>query len=260
MEKKTLISVIIPVYNGEKYVAQCIENILCQTYKNLEIIVVNDGSTDRTAQIAEQYPVRLVNQEKEGTSVARNRGIEAATGEYIHFMDVDDLINLDYYAHMLETITLTGTEIVCSGMINEIKPHRTLMYSHRWLLLTIDDKLSVTNVGKYGYCWRYLFKKSFLNEKKLRFDAGRFVGEDLLFSLQAVYWANKIATVPEAVYYYKKRVNSTMRSNNPLSKRKRHKDLAYLKNFRIQFAEEHGIRIPGVRTGKFTRYIDKWFK
>ena len=260
MEKKTLISVIIPVYNGEKYVAQCIENMLSQTCKNLEIIVVNDGSTDRTAQIAGQYPVRLINQENQGLSAARNRGIKAATGEYIHFMDVDDWINLDYYACMLEAITLTGAEIACCGMINELKPHRTLLYSHRWQLVIVDDKLSVTNVGKYGFSVRYLFKKSFLDEKELRFKAGQLAGEDLLFSLQAVYWANKIVTVPGAVYYYKKRANSTMRSSNPLIRRKRHKDLAYLKNFRIQFAEEHGIRIPGVRTGKFTRYIDKWFK
>jgi glycosyltransferase involved in cell wall biosynthesis len=258
MESKKLISVIIPVYNGEKYLAQCIENILCQTFKNLEIIVVNDGSTDNTAKIAEKYPVRIIHQENRGLSAARNTGMDSATGEYIHFMDVDDWINLDYYSYMMDAILLTDADMACGGMVNEIKPHRTLLYSERLLLSIIDDKLSITNVGRRGYVWRYLFKKSFLDEKKLRFEVGRLV-EDLPFSLQAVYFAEKIVTVPNAIYYYKKRENSIMMTKHPVARKKRHEGWIKTKEFRQQFAIEHNIRIPGVRSGKFSRYIDKWF-
>jgi glycosyltransferase involved in cell wall biosynthesis len=235
------ISVIIPVFNGEKYVAQCIENILHQTCKNLEIIVIDDGSTDNSAAIAGQYPVLVIRQENQGLSASRNRGIEAATGEYIHFMDVDDWINLDYYTRMAEAIALTGADMACSGMISEIKTYQTLLYSDRLLPTTIDDKFSVTNVGQLGYCWRYLFKKSFLDEKKLRFEVGRLM-EDLPFSLQAVYWANKIVTVPSAVYYYKKREGSIMTTNDRAAKNKRREHWAITKAFRDEFKRQHNLK------------------
>ena len=258
MENKKLISVIIPVYNGEKYVAQCIENVLCQTCKNLEIIVVNDGSTDNTVQIAKKYPIKILNQKNQGLSAARNAGMDVALGKYIHFMDVDDWINLDYYNSMMDALLLTDADIACGGMVNEIKPHRTLLYPERLLLSVMDDKLSVTNVGRRGYVWRYLFKKSFLDEIRLRFEVGRLV-EDLPFSLQAVYYAKKIVTVPQAIYYYKKRENSIMMTRHPAARKKRHEGWIKAKEFRQQFAIDHQIQIPGVKSGKFSRYIEKWF-
>jgi glycosyltransferase involved in cell wall biosynthesis len=258
MENENLISVIVPVYNGEKYVAQCLEMLLCQTYKRLEIIVVNDGSTDRSANVAGQYPVKIISQKNKGLSAARNAGLDAASGEYIHFMDVDDLINLDYYRNMIDALLLTGADVACGGMVDEIKPRRTLLYPNRLLLSIIEDKLLTTNVGRRGYVWRYLFKNSFLNEKNLRFEVGVLV-EDLPFSLQAVYFANKIVTVPNAIYYYKKRENSIMSTTNSLARKKRHEGWVRVKEFRLQFSEEHNIKIPGVRSGRFSRYIDKWF-
>jgi glycosyltransferase involved in cell wall biosynthesis len=258
MENHKLISVIIPVYNGEKYIAQCIENMLHQSYKNLEILVIDDGSTDNSAKIAETYPIRVIRQENQGPSSARNAGMDAARGAYIHFMDVDDLINLDYYRSMIDAILQTDADMACGGMVNEIKPHRTILYPDRLLVSLIDDKLSITQVGKRGYAVRYLFKKTFLEEKKLRFEVGRLV-EDLPFSLTAVYHAKNIATVPGAVYYYKRRANSNMMSHNPVIRKKRHEGWVKAKAFRQQFAIEHNIQIPGVRSGKFSRYIEKWF-
>ena len=105
MSISTLISVIVPAYNAEQYIAQCIDNLLCQTYKNLEIIVVDDGSTDNTSRVLQQYPkVKYIYQPNSGVSVARNAGIEAASGEFIHFMDADDLLNLEFYEKMYEAI------------------------------------------------------------------------------------------------------------------------------------------------------------
>ena len=115
--KNNLVSVIIPVYNGEKYIKNCLENVLSQTYKNLEIIVVDDGSTDRSAEIAAGYPVKIVAHERNsGLSAARNTGIDNAQGDYIHFMDVDDLLNTDFYKSMVEAIVSTGSDIACSGV------------------------------------------------------------------------------------------------------------------------------------------------
>jgi glycosyltransferase involved in cell wall biosynthesis len=245
------ISVIIPVFNGEKYVAQCLENILHQTYKNLEIIVIDDGSTDNSATIAEQYPVQVIRQENQGPSVSRNKGIEAATGEYIHFMDVDDWINLDYYTHMAEAVTLTNADIACSEMINERTPYETLLFSNRWLLVTTDDKFQVTNAHTQGYVWRYIFRKSFLNEKELRFKTElRFV-EDLPFSLQAIYDANKIVTVPHAAYYYKNRENSAMTTMNCTTGHKRNADHKIADTFKKEFEKAHNINVVNTSLKKF---------
>lgn len=252
-----LISVIIPVFNGEEYIAQCLENILYQTYKNIEIVVVNDGSTDDSEKIAQLYPVKIITQKNCGVSVARNTGLNAAEGEYIHFMDIDDLINLEFYEKMIDATLLTNADMSCCSVINYI-PRRTSVFQHRLLLHTPEDKFSITNVARQGYVWRYLFKKSFLQESKLKFDVGE-LGEDTPFSMLAVYFANKIVTVPDAVYYYKKREGSICHSNDRNVKRKRHEGWVKVKEFRLKFAEEHNIKIPGIRTGKFSRFIDKWF-
>ena len=240
MQHSPKVSVIIPVYNGEKYIAQCIENVLYQTYKEIEIIVIDDGSTDNTAAIAKQYPVQVISQENQGLSASRNRGIEVASGEYIHFMDVDDLLNLEYYAAMIEAITITDADMACGGMVSEMRPYINSLYPDRLLLTTLEDKISTTNILQLGYVWRHLFKKSFLIEKKLLFEVGQLM-EDMPFSLQAVFDANRIVTVPNAVYYYKKRAGSIMTTNDRAFKRKRKEDWRKTKAFRNMFMQKHGL-------------------
>lgn len=257
--KEPLISVIIPIYNGESYVKGCIENMLEQSYRNLEIIVVDDGSTDNSTKIAEKYPVKIVSLGKNhGLSAARNTGIENAKGEYIHFMDVDDAINLDFYKEMAVAITETDADIACCGMINELKPHRTILFSERVLLTSTADKLKITNVGKWGFSVRYLFKMSFLKTHNLQFEIGRLV-EDLPFSLSAVYYSKKLVIVPNAVYTYIRRENSIMTRKDKAHRKKKHQDLRYVKEFRHKFARQHNFKIPGVPTGRFSLFFVKWF-
>ena len=186
MTKEPLVSVIIPVYNGEKYVSSCLDNMMAQTYRKMEIIVVDDGSNDHSAEIARQYPVKLISHEKNrGLSSARNTGIDAAQGEYIHFMDVDDSINNDYYREMVEAITAMEADIACGGMVNEKHSYKTQRFKKRKVYVSPRDKMRVTYVGKWGYVWRYLFRIDFLRRYNLRFEEGRFI-EDLIFSLLAV--------------------------------------------------------------------------
>lgn len=94
MSHSALISVIVPVYNVAPYLAQCIENLLPQTYRNLEIIIIDDGSIDGSSEITQRFPLELLYKTNKGLSVARNLGLENALGDLVHFMDVDDLINL----------------------------------------------------------------------------------------------------------------------------------------------------------------------
>ena len=115
-----LISVIIPVYGVEKYIAQCLESVINQTYKNLEIIVVNDGTKDRSADIAKEYAakdsrIKVYDFENGGISVARNRGLEIATGDYISYIDSDDWIDADFYEVLFDYAKKTSADIVKCG-------------------------------------------------------------------------------------------------------------------------------------------------
>lgn len=237
------ISVIIPVYNGEKYIAQCIETILCQTYKNVEIIVINDGSSDNSAAIAKQLPVKVIRfEENQGAAAARNAGIAAATGEYIHFMDVDDWLNLEYYERMIDAIILTDAEIACSCFANEVTPRVSTLFSSRLVLMTAEDKIAATNAGLMGSVCNYLFKKAFLLEKNLQFEVGHLV-EDVMYSLQAIYEANKIVTVPDAVYYYKKRQGSTVNNTDSAFIKKRKADSQRAIHSRDEFLKKHHLSV-----------------
>lgn len=119
METTPLISVVIPVYNGEKYIEKTINSILKQEYKNIEILVINDGSVDDTAQVVTRLVekdkrLRLINQKNAGVSTARNVGIDHSKGKYIAFVDGDDLVTEDYISHLYSVMAHNDVEIVAS--------------------------------------------------------------------------------------------------------------------------------------------------
>ncbi len=242
------ISVIIPVYNGEAYVAGCLDGMMRQTHDDLELIVVNDGSTDRSLEIAKEYPVRIVSfEQNRGLAAALNAGMDAATGDYLHFMDVDDAINDEFYEHLAAAALDTDADIASAGMVNEPKPHRTTIFTERRELVDTAEKLKVTNVGLWGYKVRYLFRISFLRAHDLRFEEGRLI-EDMPFSLRAIYFANKVVLTPGAVYTYIRREGSIMQTGSREHRRRRHRDHRHAKEVRHNFARAHNFRIPGVPT------------
>lgn len=260
MKETPLVSVIIPVYNGEQYVKQCIELMLNQSYKNLEIIVVDDGSADKSASVAQEFPVKLIRHEKNrGLSAARNTGIDAAQGKYIHFMDVDDEINLGYYEALVDAITETAADVACGGMVNEKKSYKTWLFTKRKVFTSTNEKLEATFVGKWGYVWRYMFSLDFLKSQNLRFEEGRFI-EDLMFSLPAVFYAGKVVVVPGAEYLYYQRENSIMTRKDEAHRKKRREDHNHAKAYRKAFANEHNIKIPGLDTGRIAYIFRKLVK
>ncbi len=248
-----LVSVIVPVYNASAFIVQCIDNILHQTYKNIEIIIVDDGSTDNSAEIAQRYPVKLLRQKNSGVSVARNAAIEIAQGEYLHFMDVDDVINLEFYQKLVSAISETGIDIACSGMINQREKNQTHFFKKLKVYTTVADKLKVTYVGRIGYVWRYLFRTEFLKKSNIRFEEGRIV-EDLMFSLTAVFFANGLVVVPGALYTYIYREGSQLTLVGKEQQNKRDIDWQHAKTLRSAFAKKHGFKIPGVNSGRWGYY------
>lgn len=260
MNEQPFVSVIIPVYNGEQYVKPCLDMMLGQSYKNLEIIVVNDGSADQSVAMTKGYPIKLINHEtNRGLSAARNTGIDAANGQFIHFMDVDDEINADYYKLLVEAITETNSDIACGGMINEKKNYKTRLYKKRQTFTETQDKLQATYVGKWGYVWRYLFRLDFLKQYNLRFEEGRYI-EDLMFSLPAVFYAERLVVVPRAEYLYYQRENSIMTKKDEAHRKKRREDHNHAKVVRKAFVEKYNIKIPGLHTGRMSYVLRKLVK
>jgi|LFRM01.1.fsa_nt_gb CDP-glycerol glycerophosphotransferase len=243
MHNTPLVTVIIPSFNEGKYISQCLDCLLNQTYRNLEIIIIDDGSTDNTAEIVKQNPaIKYLYQENRGVSTARNRGIEMATGQFIHFMDADDLLTLNFYEEMIRSSLNTGSDVACCGFYFERFPNQSQRVELTTLISITEDKIKATNVCNYGACWRYIFKLDFLKKNKLSFVEGRF-GEDRIFSLQAVFFANKIVMVPNVLYIYKNRVNAITTNRNRNIVKKRHKDRRFANNFQKQFASQHQFKL-----------------
>jgi glycosyltransferase involved in cell wall biosynthesis len=243
MHAKRLISVIIPAYNASLYVGQCLETVLAQSYINLEVIVVDDGSEDDTVQIIKRYPVKLIQQENQGAAAARNAGIHAATGEYIHFMDVDDLINLEFYERMLEAIVSVDADMACCGYVHERLPAFTSIVNEKFLYVSTDDKMRFANVFHQGNVWKYLYRVSFLRDRKLFFDADLRNAHDKVFAIQAVYFSNKIISVPGAVYHYKERSNSLVTSLSRKKRQVRERSIKAANEFCKKFANDNQIKV-----------------
>ena len=243
MLAKRLISVIIPTYNASVYVSQCLETVLAQSYTNLEVIVVDDGSEDDTVQLVKRYPVKLIQQENLGAAAARNAGIIAATGEYIHFMDVDDLINLEFYERMLEAIVSVNADMACCGYVHERLPSFTSIVTEKFLYVSTDDKMRFTNVFHQGNVWKYLYRLAFLKRNNILFDVQLRNAHDKVFALQAVYYSNKIISVPGAVYHYKERSNSLVTSLSREKRRIRNRSIKAANEFCKKFAKENRINV-----------------
>jgi CDP-glycerol glycerophosphotransferase len=260
MINKPLVTVIIPIYNREKYIKNCLDIVLNQTYSNLEIIAVNDGSTDGSVDIVKQYPkVKLVEHEKnKGLSAARNTGMKIATGKYIHFMDDDDIINPEFYENLVKASEETQADMACCGVTHQKQKYKSQSFKKREIFTTLDDKMNITYVGKWGYVWRYLFLADFLRKNNLLFIEGVVI-EDLPFSFQAVYYANKLVVVPETEYIYVYNENSIINSKNPEAIAKRRSGKKHAKQFILDFAKKNGdFRIPGVNSGKWKYWIKKF--
>ena len=158
------LSIIIPVYNGEKYLSRCLDSLRKQTFKNWQAIFIDDGSSDNSGVILDKFVatdnrVVVIHKKNGGVSAARNDGIKKANGKYIHFMDVDDEIDADYYETMLNNAL--DADIVCSGFISNSKYSADLIYKKQHVMKTLFGKLFWSQALIKSFVWRYLFKTDF---------------------------------------------------------------------------------------------------
>lgn len=220
VQNKNLISVIVPVYNAEFFIYKCVESIVNQTYKNIEIILINDGSTDNTGLILDALKlkysnIKVFNQINQGQGVARNRGLEEAVGEFIFFIDADDIIYSDCFEKCILFMQNTNYDFVCFG-VNFCKVNgeigKKTKYYHRAIFekdILIDylSRAKILNV-----VWNKIYRKKFLDLLRVSFDQER-VNEDALFTLKLVCNANAIGLIPLVLYEHRSD-NAYSYSNN----------------------------------------------
>lgn len=203
MKTLPLVSVVIPVYNAEKFISKCLEHLVHQTYDNLEIIVVDDGSKDGTVDVCAKYAksdkrVHIIRQKNGGPSVALNAGLDAARGQWVHFHDHDDFVNLDFFEKMMNVAVLTDADILC-GEVNQPE-YNFPRFEHVEILVSLKDKILKTGANKLNPAWRYVYKKSFLDKIGLKYEPDVFGAQDVFFTKPAIVLAHTVATVAGAIY------------------------------------------------------------
>ena len=222
-----MISVIIPVYNSEKYIAECLNSILAQTYKDLEIILVDDGSTDGSAGICEDYVrkdnrIKLVRQENGGSTKARKTGLEVSQGEYISFVDSDDWLDDCFYENLYGLLTVNDADMIVSGCCRESKDSTQVLvnrfadglYKGAELEEKVYPKMMYySESGCYAwgilqYLWNKIFKREVIEPCIYTIDSRIYDGEDVACVFDACLRADSIYVDNHAYYHYRIHENS----------------------------------------------------
>ncbi|QNF26190.1 glycosyltransferase family 2 protein [Metabacillus elymi] len=213
------VSVIVPVFNCEKFLYKCIESICKQTYSNIEIIVVNDGSTDNTEKIVlkmkeQENRIIYYKQENSGPSEARNKGISLSKGEYLIFIDSDDTVEPSYIEMLLNEMLISKADLVCCGY-KDISEYGIVNYSdfHFNNSATVHSIMEMVCNGTGGVLWSKIFKKELISKNSLKMDKDIFMSEDLIFVLQYVSNCNSFALLNEYLYNYNRLNQGSISSN-----------------------------------------------
>ena len=202
------ISVIVPVYNSEKYLVECLESILDQTWKNLEIIVIDDGSTDCSGKICDDFALRderikVIHQDNHGVSYSRNVGLKNSTGELISFIDSDDTLDLDMYELLIGFMNEEKADIVHCGYKHIVKDEiRFIHDTKRIYVQNTQEALECFVSGRLfgGGLWTKLFCRDLIED--LSFRENLKINEDILFNFEAFAKAKKTVFVDYAKYNY----------------------------------------------------------
>lgn len=209
------ISVIVPIYNAENYIKRCVDSLLAQSFKDFELILVNDGSTDSSKQICEYCQSKdsriiVVNQQNSGASTARNAGINIAKGDFICFADADDYVGTEYLSCMVNKFD-TDTDLIFQGMICIKQGKQFAMGFDKEEVFYLDHNCAFFD--KYilfRFCGSHskIFRKKILNDYNIRYSSKIICAEDYDFILNYFKHCRTIKVIPDAHYYYESHENS----------------------------------------------------
>ena len=217
--RQELISIIMPVYNAEKFVYECIESVLSQKYQNFELLIIDDGSRDNTLSICQKFTdnrIVICKQKNSGVSAARNKGLDLARGKYICFIDSDDVISKDYLNILYNLVK--DSHIDC-GIVKSCSNIRYLNYGSDKINMFngLENILRELHDGSqfHGQVWGKIFKREIIG--KLRFNTNIYINEDMLFVQEYFMKIKNIAVSNKQLYFY--RVNSESAINVKYSKK-----------------------------------------
>ncbi|MBR1792785.1 MAG: glycosyltransferase family 2 protein [Bacteroidales bacterium] len=216
MEK---VSVIVPVYKVEKYIRRCVDSIVLQTYKNIEVILVDDGSPDQCGDICDDYAnkysyIKVIHQENRGQAAARNTGVSFSTGDYVTFVDSDDFITSDYVETLVGLVSRYGTDVAIAGFVYqyEDKPIKHSLSNIDEGFMSTEDVLRSMNYGSRGMgciaCVK-LYRKKLLEQYP---EPEGKIYEDLATTYKIIGAVDKVAWSSKKIYYWMQRKGSTMHS------------------------------------------------
>lgn len=263
-----MISIVIPVYNVERYLQECLDSCLMQTYKKIEIVIINDGSTDRSGEIAEKYAasddrLKYIRQENRGVSFARNVGIDKSLGEYVIFVDSDDFIPENYVEKLFNELLRTDADMVfCEAYrwYGDEKKEEFLINTEH---LPIENGTDYLEANLTTYMWGKIYKRNLVTNTILQKCN---LCEDMFFNLQVLPKCRKVSYIREFLYYYRfndssitsetdrKKVNAALRCHGlelethlcDFGLTRKVKDLLRQRNFTFivdaLFLEAHGNR------------------
>ena len=282
--KELLVSIIVPMYNVEKYIEDCVNSITNQSYKNIEVLLINDGSPDKSGLIADRLAqkdnrVKVFHTKNGGVSKSRNFGISKSQGKYLVFVDSDDLLAVDYVDYMLDLFTNTGGDMVMS--LNCFKlPSNMNQVAHDEIKKISSDEAATllmypgkVNIG----CWNKMFKKDFLVSNKILFPESFYMGEGLNFIVEAAQKAHYIGVGNRKVYYYRidnptsattvlnvpKYINALAAIDNiekrTLSKTKEFSEAISYHRYLTSFAALNAILITG-KVAEFKKEYNDYFE
>ncbi len=212
-----MISVIVPVYKVEAYLDQCVASIVNQTYRDLEIILVDDGSPDRCPELCDAWAqrdsrIRVIHKKNGGLSDARNAGMEAATGEFIGFVDSDDWLSKDFYEVLYETAQRHGASIAASGIVKTTQ-NKEEFFGTRFEQVVFSPEEAIHTImhgeGFHAVAWNKLYARKIF--EGIRYPVGK-LHEDEYVTYRLLDRAERLVLCLDAVYYYRQRTGSIMAS------------------------------------------------
>ena len=237
MKKQKKISIIVPCYNVENYIDKCIESLKNQTYKNIEVIMINDGSKDNTlkvikSSVGNDKRFKIIDQENCGIGHTRNKGISLATGDYIAFVDSDDYVELNMYEDMIDNLEKNNSDIVVCNYYKFNSKNRQKIKSGEEVEFNLSIFESPKIINNVGYCpWNKVYKIELFNDIKYPVDK-KF--EDLSAVVKVFSKANKISKINSYLYNYRINENGETCTLN-----KRDLDILFIVNDVVSYLKEN---------------------
>lgn len=237
------ISVIVPVYNVEKYLKRCVESIIAQTYRNIEIILVNDGSTDNSPKICDEFAlmdsrIKVIHKKNEGVSAARNTGIVISTGQFIAFCDSDDWLDVDMLSYLYQLMKKTSCEIASCPVWYDYddKKRNSSELLNKEKIYNAKEAIIELHKGRYlhHWVWNNLFKRELI--EKQRFSCKLSLGEDYVFMCKALDKCNGIIVGSKPKYHYFQRQSSVCNAGYTY---KNYQSLLMYNQYRKYFIEKY---------------------